>query len=153
VQIMKRSTFAYRSLTGRGAVIVVSGSAVALPVGSSPGTVFRGCLSQFGGLLHDVASNPGQQLRCLPRDQEISWNQTGPPGREGPAGPKGDTGPVGLTGLYRVSGTFGLAPGATTTEEKACNPGDEVYGGGAYVDTSNAVVKTLRVYAPCGPKA
>jgi hypothetical protein len=178
---------AFSPFTRRAALVVAAaavlaggGSAVAVASSSPAPTVLRGCVSQFGGLLYDVTTNPGQQLRC-PHDQQISWNQTGPQGLPGPAGSPGPAGPSGLTGLYWVSGTFGVAPGTTLTEEKACNPGDQVYGGGAFVDnpdgnqliiesapngdlagwdagvtyvlTSGAVVKTLHVYALCGPKA
>ena len=112
------------------AVIAGGGSAAALASSNSPGTVFHGCLSQVGGLMYGVTTNPGQQPRCRVRDQQVSWNQTGPQGPQGPAGE--------VSGLYWRGANGTLPPkNGHLRGELTCESGDEVYAGGAVVENSN----------------
>jgi len=114
----------------------------------------------------------------------------GPTGPAGPAGSKGDTGPAGPAGPQGPSGTAGLSwhntqftlpggPGQHETDHITCGAGEQVYGGGAWIEnpdgeeavtesapsgdlrswyvevTNNSpfVTFTTHVYALCGPIA
>lgn len=67
---------------------------------------------------------------------------TGAPGATGPAGPQGDTGPAGpqgpsgTTGMYWHTAQFTVpdGPGNFQTEHVYCLPGDQAYGGGAWIE-------------------
>jgi hypothetical protein len=152
--------------------------------------------------LYHVTKN--RTPHCQTHDKTITWSHTGPAGPQGFTGPKGDTGatgpqgpqgqqgdagpagPVGpqgpagnIAGLSWHTGQFTLVdgPGGTTTDHLTCATGQQVYGGGAWIEnpdgdqavtesapsgdlrswyvevTNNSpfVTFTTHLYALCGP--
>jgi len=97
-----------------GLLITVSGLASAsIPAANG---VITGCYERKNG-------NKGSELRvidvevgqkCSSKDQQITWNQTGPAGASGPAGAQGIPGPVGAQGVPGPMGPQGIpgTPGA-----------------------------------------
>ena len=89
-------------------VMATGGGTVALATSTAPSSnLYEGCLNRDLGALYNVKVNPGSPPRCLPRDTQISWNQTGPAGAAGPTGPAGSTGPVGPQGPKGDTGATG----------------------------------------------
>ena len=109
-----------RTIVGVGVGVAIIGSSVAYAAIPDPGGVIHAC---YGTLLGNVrVVDTGANQGCLPTENAITWNQTGPqglpgipgatgdtgttspqgdPGDVGPAGPqgaKGDTGPAGQGG-------------------------------------------------------
>lgn len=113
-----------------------------------------------------------------PQGPKGDTGATGPAGPRGLAGPQG---PSGLAGLYWVTTSASVSIASDGTVSAQCGSGDQVYGGGAWFDTStpggddtNAFLlesapsgdltrwyahasnqgftsHTLRAYALCGP--
>lgn len=92
-----------------GLLIMVSGLASAsVPAANG---VITGCYERKNG-------NKGSELRvidvdagqkCSSKDQQITWNQTGPAGAPGPAGAQGIPGPIGPQGAQGEPGPIGPA--------------------------------------------
>lgn len=92
-----------------GLLIMVSGLASAsVPAANG---VITGCYERKNG-------NKGSELRvidveagqkCSSKDQQITWNQTGPVGAPGPAGAQGIPGPIGPQGAQGEPGPIGPA--------------------------------------------
>jgi hypothetical protein len=100
------------------ATIAGGGSAAALATGTTPGSVYEGCLNHNLGALYNVKVSPTSPPGCLPHDTLITWNQIGPAGAPGakgdtgapgPPGPKGDTGAQGPKGDTGPAGPGGPA--------------------------------------------
>lgn len=97
-----------------GLLIAVSSLASAsIPAANG---VITGCYERKNG-------NKGSELRvidvevgqkCSSKDQQITWNQTGPAGAPGPAGAQGIPGPAGAQGVPGPTGPQGIpgTPGA-----------------------------------------
>jgi hypothetical protein len=112
-----------------------------------------------------------------PQGPKGNTGDIGAPGPQGPAGPQG---PSGLAGLYWVTATDNISIGGAGSVVAVCRSGDQVYGGGAWMEhafagsTDNVVLQesapsgdltkwyaaatnsgftshTLHVYAFCGP--
>lgn len=130
----------------------------------------------------------GPQGPAGPQGETGATGATGETGATGPTGPKGDTGatgpqgpagPSGVSGLYWQTGVFSVPAGGTDTDRVICNAGDEVYGGGVWIENPNHLQQitedapsgdmtswygqvqnndiansyTVHFYALCGPKA
>lgn len=98
------------------AVLAVAGVAYAtIPSG---GGVYTGCVLKGVGtirLIDPSLSSRNFEGHCTALEQQITWNQTGPPGLAGATGPAGATGrpgPAGATGPAGAAGQPGVA-GAT----------------------------------------
>lgn len=87
-----------RALVG-AAVVVVLLQGVALVRGAMSNT-YTGCLTAKGDVYNvQIGSTP--LLPCKDKEQEVSWNETGP---QGPAGPAGAPGPT-LANFNDLQGT------------------------------------------------
>lgn len=100
----------------------------------------RDCFKARNGQLRvvDAASN------CLPSEQPLPWNQTGPAGPQGPAGP-GNT--------YTVEAFRNLFAGEVSTQTALCDLGDVVIGGytRAFGVTNLSGDQRFAQIAPIGP--
>jgi hypothetical protein len=86
--------------------------------------VIDACVHHHGGGLYVAA-------RCAPSDHRVSWNMTGPTGRQGPEGSQGPQGPHGEPGPSYSAGTdltlagttFSLDPTFLADITQGCGPG------------------------------
>src|SRR5262249_48921868 len=103
--------------------------------------VIHGCYQKNGQLRVIDTSKGGT---CLPSENSLSWNQTGPTGAKGatgsrgpsgPAGPTGATGPTGPNGVsgYEVVSKFVIGSAQEVDGEALCPSGKVAVGGGASV--------------------
>ncbi len=99
-----------RSAAAVGGLIVGAGVvAAATAVASVPDQhgVITGCYSKTTGRLRVIDPSAGET--CTKNENQLTWNQQGPPG---PAGPSGAPGAAGATGPSGPPGPFG-PPGPT----------------------------------------
>jgi hypothetical protein len=96
----------------------------------------------------------------------IAWNQKGQPGANGKDGTNGTNGTNGSNGSNGTNGTNGTngatnltvrsatgnaaGPGAESTAQSSCNPGEHQTGGGTSASVSGAGVSSLELSGPNG---
>jgi hypothetical protein len=72
-----------------------------IPFGDA--NVIHGCRTPLTGILRKLNSG-----NCLPNEQVVHWNITGPAGPQGPSGAEGAIGPQGIPGQQGPQGLQGL---------------------------------------------
>ncbi len=95
----------------------------------APNGTISGCFKKNHGQLRVI--DPSAGGHCLPSEQPLTWNQTGPTGATGatgPTGPAGPTGPTGATGATGATGPQGPA-GTPGTSFLAGSSGGELSSG------------------------
>jgi hypothetical protein len=112
-------------ISGKRALIALAVFGAALGVGGvayatipSSGGVYTACeLKGVGAvrLIDPSLSAKNFQSHCTPFEEQISWNQSGPPGRTGATGPAGTNGAIGQAGPQGPTGDRG-AVGQTGPE-------------------------------------
>src|ERR1700730_2265578 len=70
-----------------------------------PNGVITGCFATKSGDLRVIDAQAGAQ--CTKKEQQLTWNQTGPPGPAGATGPQGAQGPQGPQGATGPAGPQG----------------------------------------------
>jgi hypothetical protein len=111
------------ALSAAGAVVAVTGTALAIEVAEADDGAIHACRHPNGGWVRIVTA----ETRCRPREQAVSWNvqgAKGDPGPEGPPGPKGDPG-AGLTGLGDLDGIPCTADGDKEGKVELDHAGDD----------------------------
>jgi hypothetical protein len=90
------------------AVVVAAGGVAYATIPSSAG-VFTACVNHAGKMR---LIDPSLRARCSRREQQVTWNRTGPRGLAGTPGTTGKNGSTGATGATGNNGASG-ATGAT----------------------------------------
>jgi hypothetical protein len=114
-----------RRLRGPRLVVALVVFGVALGVGGiayatipSSSGVYTACVWKGLGtirLIDPSLSRSNLESHCTSFEQQVTWNQTGPPGQQGapgatgPAGPQGPTGQAGATGQQGATGATGAS--------------------------------------------
>jgi hypothetical protein len=100
-----------RPLKGRRLVAVAAGVTAALVAGGVAyatipnGGVYTACAQKTNGALRLIDPSAGQS--CGQSENQVTWNQTGPPGQTGGTGATGNTGATGATGATGGNGNDG----------------------------------------------
>ena len=134
-----------------GVAMSLLGAAAAWAVIPESDGVIRACYQKQTGVLRVVSSFNQCSTHPTYGETAISWNQTGnvgpvgPQGATGPVGPQGPTGPQGAPGPQGPEGR----PGLQTINYRSaqgngfarafCLTGETLTGGGAFVESLNAV--------------
>lgn len=112
-----------RRLRGRRLVVALVVFGVALGIGGiayatipSSSGVYTACVWKGLGtirLIDPSLSSSNFRSHCTSFEQQVTWNQTGPPGQQGapgatgPSGPQGSAGQAGATGQQGATGASG----------------------------------------------
>lgn len=106
------------ALVAASVLAVLTAAGVAYATIPSSSGVYTGCVLKGIGtirLIDPSLSSRDFESHCTPFEQQITWNQTGPPGPGGPTGPQGPigqqgvTGPSGATGQQGATGPAGVS--------------------------------------------
>jgi hypothetical protein len=161
----------YANVMATGAMFfALAGGTYALTGVPDQSGVFHGCVSNQTGALRIVRSASScRHARVRHRHRElgefaVAWNQKGRPGAKGirgargltgAKGPKGSTGPTGATGIngapkvtVKTASGSPAKGGELSQVAVACNPGEQVTGGGAEVDRDT--IAAITASAPNG---
>jgi hypothetical protein len=96
-----------RTIAALGAAAALTVAAGATYAAASGDGVVKACAGKVTGELRLQTGNA-----CLPFENAVQWNQTGPQGPIGPAGPQGPTGPQGPAGATHADERFFYRGGA-----------------------------------------
>jgi Collagen triple helix repeat (20 copies) len=93
-------------LVGLGVIaILMLAAGVAYASIPGPNGAITGCFDTRSGALRVIDVQSGAQ--CTKKEQQLMWNQTGPPGPQGPQGAQGAIGPAGPQGPPGATGSAG----------------------------------------------
>jgi hypothetical protein len=91
--------------------------------------VVHGCYDTKTGALRVI--DPSQGQTCVPKENPLSWNQTGPTGPTGPQGPQGQQGPAGpgvpAVATIAFDGTVNSTFSRNVTQANVTHPQTGVY--------------------------